>query len=1085
MIPRERWTRLKPILEPAVELTPGEVPAYLERVCGNDQSLREEADALLRACEGARRSLHFLDSPAAELAAPLLELESLAHESPEELEPGTAVGPYRIERRLGRGGMGVVYLAQDHRLDRRVALKLLPPGLAADDAAKRRFVQEAKAASRLDHPNIETVYEIEETTDGRLHIAMAYYNGETLRDRMARGPMDVGSALDLGCQIAEGLAAAHAGGIVHRDIKPSNVIVTPEGVAKIVDFGAAKIAGHRLTGGGTALGTVAYMSPEQTRREDVDGRTDLWALGVLLYEMLAGRHPFPAQGPDAAIYAIRNDEPEPLLRHRPDLPEPLARLVHRCLRKDAGARHQEASSLAAELRKIQELTAGTAPAIRRPPAVGGRGRLTRRRAAAGAAVGVAVLGAALAPLLSRSLADKGEVVSSASTILVLPVTPVVDDTALRRLGRELVVTLSANFDGVGGIRAVEARTVLARVAEDEFYPLERGAELAQRLGARSFLHGSLLRANDDVRLELGLYDVKDRQLLARATATARPDDIGVLTDSVTLAILRGIWTDGESPAPSLAAITTRSLPALRAYLEGELAFARAEYDDAVRSFDRAFAADSTFWLAYWRSLYPRIYEGGRPDSAVLAGIIAHRDRMPEADRLLLEAYVAETLSDRLAALRAVTARFSTYWPGWYDYANVLVHFGPYLGTTYADARSALERVVALNPDFASGWWHLLWITIHQRDTAAADRALAGLERFESPKAFLFTPDNMDYFRALHGLLRSRGELGSDIATRLAQVALRVSPRVPPEVIATGTLAFGFPSAQLQQSDAILRERPLPEMAASQWMGKTFAWASRGAWDSALVAADHWVRRSDDPQTPLRAYGLAVVGAWVGALPAETTTRRRPDPARSSALQTADGRAELAWLDGIVSYLQGDATAIARSHRELSGSGSQHTDLLKASLGAFHRHASGDQREAARALATLEWDVAEHERHAAFGPSHPYLSTIHRLAAARWLVEAGDTLQANRLLTWHEAILPGSAFRVEVSNRTVEALALYERARLEEAMGRVHEAQEHYRGFLERYDRPPPPHQTRVEQARLALARLSAGSSGAASPRAER
>jgi serine/threonine-protein kinase len=153
MIPRERWTRLKPILEPAVDLSPGEASGYLERVCGDDPKLREEAGFLLRACEGARRSLLLLDSPAAELAAPLLELERLSLEPPEALEPGVTVGPYLIERCLGRGGMGVVYLAHDRRLDRRVALKLLPPGLAAADAAKRRFVQEAKAASRLDHPN--------------------------------------------------------------------------------------------------------------------------------------------------------------------------------------------------------------------------------------------------------------------------------------------------------------------------------------------------------------------------------------------------------------------------------------------------------------------------------------------------------------------------------------------------------------------------------------------------------------------------------------------------------------------------------------------------------------------------------------------------------------------------------------------------------------------------------------------------------------------------------------------------------------------------------------------------------------------
>jgi hypothetical protein len=183
----------------------------------------------------------------------------------------------------------------------------------------------------------------------------------------------------------------------------------------------------------------------------------------------------------------------------------------------------------------------------------------------------------------------------------------------------------------------------------------------------------------------------------------------------------------------------------------------------------------------------------------------------------------------------------------------------------------------------------------------------------------------------------------------------------------------------------------------------------------------------------------------------------------------------------LSYLRADLDAIARSQRELSGSGSQHADLLATSLESFRRRAAGDPREAARALAALEWDVGEHERHTAFGPFHPYLSAIHRLAAVRWLLETGDTLQATRLLSWHEAILPGTAFRVEAANRIVEPLALYQRAAVEEAMGQLQEAQDHYREFLRRYDRPPSPHRTRVDQARSTLARLSGRPERGASP----
>lgn len=265
----ERWHRLRPIVVAALELPPEDLTEYLDEACGDDRELRREAELVVRACRDAGAALPFLESSAAELAAPLLAREGGGAPPGHELRPGTTLGSYTIERRLGSGGMGVVYLARDERLDRGVALKLLPPWVGGRPAAERRFIQEAKAASRRDHPNIETIYEFGRTADGRLFIAMAYYEGETLRERIARGPLDPGTALDLAAQIAEGLGAAHATGVVHRDIKPSNVIVTQDGVAKILDFGAAKLVGHRVTdmGLGSAPGTVAYMSPEQTRQD--------------------------------------------------------------------------------------------------------------------------------------------------------------------------------------------------------------------------------------------------------------------------------------------------------------------------------------------------------------------------------------------------------------------------------------------------------------------------------------------------------------------------------------------------------------------------------------------------------------------------------------------------------------------------------------------------------------------------------------------------------------------------------------------------------------------------------------------------
>jgi serine/threonine protein kinase len=219
-------------------------------------------------------------------------------------------GKYRILGELGRGGMGVVYKAEDIKLQRPVALKFLPHQWVSDPDARERFIQEARAASALDHPNVCNIYEIGETDDGRMYIAMGCYEGESLREKIRRGPLETNEAVDLAIQAASGMAKAHAKGIVHRDIKPANVLITTDGVAKIVDFGLAKLAGQvKLTREGMTVGTVAYMSPEQARGEAVDHGTDIWSLGVVLYEMLAGVLPFKGDHEQTLIHSILEHEP--------------------------------------------------------------------------------------------------------------------------------------------------------------------------------------------------------------------------------------------------------------------------------------------------------------------------------------------------------------------------------------------------------------------------------------------------------------------------------------------------------------------------------------------------------------------------------------------------------------------------------------------------------------------------------------------------------------------------------------------------------------------------------------------------------
>ncbi|MGH7596055.1 MAG: serine/threonine protein kinase, partial [bacterium] len=234
---------------------------------------------------------------------------------------GQTISHYKILEKLGEGGMGVVYKAQDTKLNRTVALKFLPLEFTSDSDAVNRFINEAQAASALDHANICTIYEIDETEDGRMFICMAYYDGETLRKKVASVQLSVNSAIDMAKQIAAGLQRAHEAGIVHRDIKPENLIITTRGEVKIIDFGIAKLAGQsRLTKTGSALGTMMYMSPEQLQGQAVDHRGDIWALRVVFYEMLAGQSPFRGEYEAAMVYSILNEDPRPVTDLRPGVP---------------------------------------------------------------------------------------------------------------------------------------------------------------------------------------------------------------------------------------------------------------------------------------------------------------------------------------------------------------------------------------------------------------------------------------------------------------------------------------------------------------------------------------------------------------------------------------------------------------------------------------------------------------------------------------------------------------------------------------------------------------------------------------------
>ena len=344
----ERWQQVKEIFHGALERERALRPDFLARACGADAELRAEVESLISAHED---DASFIDAPA--LGRGLLD------EEPDVLRPGQEFGDYEVVGRIGRGGMGEVYLATERRLGREVALKLLPAAYTRDAERLRRFEQEARAASALNHPNIITIYGIGER-DGAHFIATEFVAGETLRQRLARSRPATVESLDIAIQIADALSAAHAAGIIHRDIKPENVMLRPDGYVKVLDFGLAKLTDAHAAGSGpeaatrplvqttpgAVMGTVNYMSPEQARGLAVDGRTDIWSLGVVLYRLLSNALPFDGNNLVETLSHILQATPNSLTEISPNVDAELQAIVLRCLEKSPAARYQTMSQVA-------------------------------------------------------------------------------------------------------------------------------------------------------------------------------------------------------------------------------------------------------------------------------------------------------------------------------------------------------------------------------------------------------------------------------------------------------------------------------------------------------------------------------------------------------------------------------------------------------------------------------------------------------------------------------------------------------------------------------------------------------------------
>jgi serine/threonine protein kinase/TolB-like protein len=1108
----ERWRRIEGLLDAALDAPPAERAALLERACHEEPGLRDEVQRLLRAHE---RAGGFLETPARDFAAPFLaDVESL--HAP--LTAGAHVGPYRVIREVGRGGMGVVYLAErdDGEYRKRVALKVLPGVWALDEELLTRFRDERQILASLEHPGIARLIDGGVTENGLPCFIMEYVEGVPIDRYCDDRELTVEARLALFCAVCDAVQHAHRKRIVHRDLKPSNILVTepdpatPDPVAappvdrvKLLDFGIARVvdsttvARAEHTRPGLRRLTPEYASPEQIRGEAVLPASDVYSLGVLLYRLLTGRSPYslPVSRPTGIERLVLETRPEPpsaavvraqtgsdtapgtpsttpaeASRIRGSTPARLRRrlsgdldaIVLRALMKEPEPRYATAGDLAADIRRH---LAGRPAVARRGYLLARTRALSQRHAARLSAAALALFGLALAGLWAWPAVPPPDLTSD-SVIAVLPFVPSAPDPALVRLGRDLAVTLAANLDGVGEFRAVDIRPVIARQNDDGAG--ERAVEAARRVGAGVIVRGRLVRAGDLVRADAALFIGDSVDPVARATATAPPDALAPLTDSLTWTLLREVWRTGSPPTPSLEAITTRSLPALRAFLDGERLMTQARYAEAIHAFARAIESDSTFWYAYWRyaSASGSIERAVEP--RIVEAYLAHRSSFPLRDRLLIEAGMTDSLSTHIARLRELSARFREYWPVWWDYANRLVHDGALFGYTHAEARAALERTLNLNPGLDAAWSHLFWLAAADGDALVAERSLRELTRLRAPQA---TDSELRFYRYVLHLMRSNGKIDAALADSVARDAIEFGPDPRPEWFDQGLLRYGLTEATIDLANRGLALDPPDRLADAMWRAIAGARAARGAWESALVTADRYAEGTADPAAALFAYRLAAVGLWAGAVGAADVRRRRAALAPVAERLELQRRSELAWLDGVVAATLQDTDGLAAARVALRARDTPADSVLDRSLSAFELALRGEGGEAARTLVELERARADHGSYRRLSDAHPFLTSVNRLTASRLLLAARDTSTAAGLLAFHEGV-PWPLPLTGHANYILAGPAYLERARIEHAAGRNDLARTYYGQFLRRYDAPVPAHRPMVDEARAASARLS-------------
>jgi eukaryotic-like serine/threonine-protein kinase len=663
---RDRWQKVEELFRAALDMEPSQRAAFLSQACASDPELRAEVELLINA--GSNPDIAVSSREPAKTRRPGEGLP----------EAGSAISHYKVGERLGKGGMSEVYLADDLTLDRKVAIKLLPQDNIPDESSKRRLVREAKAAARLDHPNICAIYEVGEQQDYSF-IAMQYVEGETLADRIKPKPLDVKQSLEIAIQIADALAEAHSHGIVHRDVKPQNIMITPRGQVKVLDFGLAKLTVEfcggetdteiLLTQPGAIVGTVPYMSPEQVRSQPIDSRSDIFSFGSTLYEMLTGRHPFEAESSAATLSGILTQEQAPLGRFAASVPAELERIVRKCLEKEKDRRYQSARELVIDLQNLQRDLFYSSSSATRPASAyipGGKRVAFTKKTAATILVSVLILAALAAYLIFRRAKEAGTIISS---IAVLPFNNFTSEPDSEYLSDGITDSLINSLSQIPGLKVMSRNAVFRYRGQDIDV-----RELGRTLQVKAILTGGFVRRGEQLSISAELVDTSDASHIWGQQYNRLSSDIMSVQEDISREItsnLRLKLTGDDERR--LVKRNTSNTAAYQVYLKGRYYTDKLTEEGITKGinyFKQAISLDPDYAQAH----------NGLANSYILMSdwLLPPREAIPKAKEEVIRALALdEELADAHATLGIISHTYDWDW---------------------SKAEDELKRAIQLNPN---------------------------------------------------------------------------------------------------------------------------------------------------------------------------------------------------------------------------------------------------------------------------------------------------------------------------------------------------------------------------------------------------